>query len=86
MLLDKPISIIDIETTGMSSARNSITEIGIIKIDNGVVIDEYHTLVNPGRDIPQQITRITGIDNLMVKSAPYFADISERINDIFEDA
>jgi len=85
-MLDKPIGIIDIETTGSSSARNAITEIGIIKIHEGKVIDEYHTLVNPGRDVPRQITDLTGISNEMVRDAPYFADIAEDIENIFKDS
>lgn len=85
-MLDKPIAIIDIETTGGSSAYNAITEIGIIKIHQGKIIDQYHTLVNPGRSIPAQITQLTGINSTMVRDAPYFADIAQKIDGMFKDS
>ncbi|MCA9344496.1 3'-5' exonuclease [Candidatus Saccharibacteria bacterium] len=82
-MLDKPIAIIDIETTGGVATHHRITEVGIIKIHNGKIIDEFTTLVNPGRDIPYFITELTGIDNKAVRDAPYFDEIADRLEGIF---
>ncbi|MBC7457369.1 MAG: VRR-NUC domain-containing protein, partial [Bdellovibrionaceae bacterium] len=70
--------VVDVETTGGSAGFHRVTEIGAVKVQNGKVIDEFQTLINPGRSIPAFITQITGITNAMVAQAPTFADISER--------
>lgn len=74
-------AIIDIETTGGKPKDSKITEIGIVISDGSKVIDTYETLVNPEREIPIFITRLTGIDGNMVANAPKFYEIA---NDIVE--
>lgn len=69
--------VVDIETTGGSSTFHRITEIAALKVRDGEIIDQFHSLINPGRSIPAHITKITGITNSMVASAPRFSDIAE---------
>ncbi|HMI07861.1 MAG TPA: exonuclease domain-containing protein [Flavobacterium sp.] len=72
-------AIVDIETTGGNASGSRITEIAII-IHNGItVIDRWETLVNPQKEIPLPIFALTGINNEMVRDAPVFDDISEKI-------
>jgi len=70
--------VFDLETTGLSPwAGDEIIEIGAIKIF-GSEIDEknvFHSLVNPGRPIPSEATKINGITNEMVKDAPPFREV-----------
>ncbi|KAA1162423.1 exonuclease domain-containing protein [Pseudoalteromonas distincta] len=74
-------SVVDIETTGGLKGGNRITEIGIVKVQHGKVIDTWTSLVNPERHIPGFITSLTGISDSMVYNAPVFADIAKPLLD-----
>ena len=63
-------TIIDIETTGLSKHYHKITEIAAAKIVEGEITETYQTLVNPMVRIPHFITRLTGIDNHLVRDSP----------------
>jgi DNA polymerase-3 subunit epsilon len=69
--------VVDIETTGSWSNGDRITEIGAVKIRNHEVVGEWHSLINPQRSIPANITRLTGINHDMVQGAPVFAEIAD---------
>ncbi len=58
---------LDIETTGLDPERDAILEIGIVRFRGEEVLDEWHSLIDPGRPIPQKITELTGIDEAMIK-------------------
>ena len=75
-------SVVDIETTGGLKGGNRITEIGIVKVQHGKVIDTWTSLVNPERHIPGFITSLTGISDSMVYNAPVFANIVKPLLDI----
>ncbi len=75
-------AIVDIETTGGSPKVEKITEIAVY-IHNGTkVVDSFESLINPEKYIPPYITRITGITNEMVGSAPKFYEIARKIVEI----
>ena len=65
----KEYVVLDIETTGLSRYRHKITEIAAVKFRKGKKIEEFQSLVNPEMHIPSFITRLTGIDDEMVKDA-----------------
>ena len=65
-----PIAVIDFETTGMSPGQGArATEIGIVLVENGQVVDRFQSLMNTGVYIPGFITQLTGITNAMVDAA-----------------
>ena len=75
MLRETTFVVVDLETTGgrataTSGPCDAITEIGAVKVRGGVVLAEFATLVDPGRDIPPQIVQLTGITSAMVCDAP----------------
>ena len=79
-------AIVDIETTGGYARSNGITEIAIYLHDGEKVIDQFVTLIDPGRDIPNYIAGFTGITNEMVAKAPSFDNVAHRIFDMLEHA
>lgn len=68
--LDGTYIVFDLETTGFSSIKDKIIEIGAVKVVNGEVIDRFSTFVNPKRPIPFEITQLTGITDEMVIESP----------------
>ncbi len=71
--------VLDVETTGLSPQYNNIIELGIVRVKNLKIVERYHTLINPGRDIPIFITGFTGISNDDVYNAPFFDDIADEV-------
>jgi DNA polymerase-3 subunit epsilon len=77
--------VVDIETTGGSTNGDRITEIGAVKMRNHEIIGEWHSLINPQRSIPANITRLTGITNNMVRYAPLFAEVADSFMQFMGD-
>ena len=73
------IAFVDLETTGTTSTGDRITEIGIVRVTEGEFLDEWSTLVNPERSIPEDIRVLTGISNEMVRDAPTFAELRREV-------
>lgn len=82
---DAAFIVIDVETTGQSAQFGRITEIGMVKVVDGEIIDEYSTLINPEQFIPPFITEMTGISNAMVAQAPKFSEVKGRIQSFLSD-
>lgn len=82
---DVKFAITDIETTGSGIKGNKITEICVIVVQDGVVIDEYSSLVNPSQSIPLYIESLTGINDEMVSGAPQFSEIADEVEKITKD-
>lgn len=79
-------AIVDIETTGGLVNRDKITEIGIVIHDGQKIIEQFETLINPERSIPEYITTLTGITNEMVEEAPKFYEIAKTIVELTDGA
>lgn len=70
---------IDIETTGLSQDRDAVIEIGAVKFKGHRVEDEWTSVINPGRHIPEFITGLTGISDVEVRNAPRLPEIAHEI-------
>src|SRR5690349_3886530 len=73
------IAFIDLETTGTVATRDRITEIGIVRVEDGELVEEWSTLVNPECSIPEEIQALTGITNAMVREAPTFDRVRREV-------
>ncbi|MBC7814786.1 MAG: DEAD/DEAH box helicase [Burkholderiales bacterium] len=65
----------DLETTGLNPLHDDIIEIGAVRIQNGEILEEFGTFINPGRAIPATITHITGIRTEDVMNAPTIDEV-----------
>lgn len=81
-LRELSFAVVDVETTGGGRNRgHRMTEIAVVEVRDGAVVDEYQTLLNPGRRIPPGVAALTGITDDMVADAPYFDDVAEQVLD-----
>jgi DNA polymerase-3 subunit epsilon len=77
--LPQDLVFVDLETTGGNAARDRITEVGLVRVRDGELVDEWSSLVNPERPIPSYIEAFTGISSEMVADAPRFAEIAALV-------
>ena len=84
--IDTTYCVLDLETTGLSFRTEKITEVGIMKVENGEVIDKFSSFVNPCRPIPQQVIDVTHITDEMVQDAPTIAELMPQVLDFIGDS
>jgi DNA polymerase-3 subunit epsilon len=65
------VAVLDFETTGLSPNQGDrATEIAVILLRDGQIVDRFQSLMNAGRRIPSDVVALTGITNEMISSAP----------------
>jgi len=79
------IAFVDLETTGTTPTGDRVTEIGIVRIQDGELVEEWSSLVNPECTIPEDIQVLTGITNAMVRDAPTFAQLAREVRERLDD-
>ena len=82
--IDRIFVALDLETTGLDANRDAIIEIGAVKFQDDEGIDTFQTFVNPGRNIPEFIQRLTGISPNQVKRAPTFNSVMDGLESFLE--
>ncbi len=80
------LAIVDLETTGADPNRDRITEVAILITENGELVEQWSSLVNPGMEIPLRIQELIGITDAMVADAPDFASLADAIHARLADA
>ncbi len=83
MSFPQPLAFVDLETTGASTTRDRITEIGIVLVDEHGV-REWSQLVHPQTRIPNFIEQMTGITNAMVANAPPFSEVATKVDELLK--
>ncbi|MBB6452233.1 ATP-dependent DNA helicase DinG [Salirhabdus euzebyi] len=80
-------AVVDLETTGHTPTKgDKIIEVGIVIVEDGAIIDQYASYVNPNQEIPPFISNLTGITDEEVKDAPSFHEIASVIREKCDNA
>ena len=78
--------LLDLETTGGNATVDRITEIAAVRVEDGIEVARWSTLVNPGVRIPPFIQSLTGISDAMVQTAPAFDEVARQLLDFLDGA
>jgi DNA polymerase-3 subunit epsilon len=79
------LAFIDVETTGANPVVDRITEIAVLRVEDGELVERWSSLVNPGIPIPGNIQSLVGITDEMVADAPAFAELAGPIRRLLAD-
>lgn len=76
------IAVIDFETTGLSpNSSCRATEIAVVMLENGCIVERYQSLMNTGVRVPAFIEQLTGISNAMLRTAPPAEKVMNEVNE-----
>ena len=84
--IDTTYCVLDLETTGFSAKTEKITEIGVMKVKDGKVLDEFACFVNPEKPIPQRVVEVTHITDDMVKDAETIDKVFPKLLEFLGDS
>ncbi|MDQ2753126.1 MAG: 3'-5' exonuclease, partial [Bacteroidota bacterium] len=85
LLLQRPVAVIDLETTGINLVTDRVVEVAIIKVFPNGTRAVKRKLINPQMLIPQNVIDIHGITDLMVKDAPVFKQVANEIKQFLDN-
>ena len=81
--LQKPLVVFDLETTGLDLVKDRIIQLSYIKVFPDGREVRGNELINPEKEIPEEVVKLTGISNDDVKSKPTFKQLAQKIHDVF---
>lgn len=83
---ERPLAVVDVETTGLDPESDRVIEVAILTMAAGEVTQRYCSLVNPGREISEEVSNLTGIKQEELADAPSFetiaSEVRERLGDL----
>lgn len=82
--LDRPLAVIDLETTGLNPRVDRIVEMAILKLMPDGRREDHVFRINPGMPIPPVVTAIHGITDADVAGKPSFADLAPKIWELLD--
>ena len=85
-IINKPLAIVDIETTGGNAMYGRIIDIAVLRVERGKIVKQLQSLVNPDRFIPESITHLTGIANDDLEDAPAFHSLARELYKMLDGA
>lgn len=83
-----PFCVIDFETTGVNPVVDRVVQIGVVRFENCEPVGSVKSLINPGRDIPAEVSKIHGILQEHVEDAPHIRDFlyTDDVQKLLTDA
>jgi DNA polymerase-3 subunit epsilon len=82
-----PIAVIDFETTGLSpTLGDRATEVAIVLMEDGRIVDRFQSLMNAGVRVSAFIEAYTGISNEMIASAQPAEEVMAEASRFVGDA
>lgn len=78
--------VVDIEATGGNHKNGRIIEVGMVKVVDGEVSEELSLLINPEQPIDSYVSKLTGIKDSDLQTAPLFSEVAHTIRDFLGDA
>jgi DNA polymerase-3 subunit epsilon len=85
LVLARPLTVLDLESSGVSVERDRVVQIGMVRIDPDGRYREFNRLVNPGIPIPAEATAVHGITDADVASAPTFHQLAGELSQWLAD-
>ena len=82
----KPLVFVDVETTGTSPIRDRVIEVGVLRVEDGAVVQKFSSLINPKTHLPPNISSLTGIDPFSLTRAPLFEEVSYEVRQMLDGA
>src|SRR5260221_10632069 len=82
----KPLVFVDVETTGTSPTRDRVIEVGVLRVEDGAVVQKFSSLINPKTHLPPNISSLTGIDPFSLTRAPLFEEVSYEVRQMLDGA
>jgi DNA polymerase-3 subunit epsilon len=70
---------VDTETTGFDPVNDRIIEVGIIRVEKGVIVEEFQTVIKPTIPVPESSYKITGIKKKEISVAPAFKEVKDKV-------
>ena len=79
LVLDRPLAVLDLETTGVDPAADRIVEVAVLTLLPGGRHELFHRRLNPGVPIPPAASAVHGITDADVVGAPPFAAVAPEL-------
>jgi DNA polymerase-3 subunit epsilon len=76
---NRTLAVLDVETTGLDPQNDRVIEVGIVRFEKGEVVERYGQLIQPGRDIPEEVSKITGIQGNDLEGQPSFEQVAQDV-------
>lgn len=65
----------DLETTGLNPLQDEIIEIALLRLVEGEITDQFHTLIRPKQKVPEAILRLTGLSEKLLAASPSLDEV-----------